>query len=386
MWNLEGNLGRLAGHEKSTKDATNNPDNIIRVKETKNCTCGCETVDIGETKRDLINVEVNVRTTQYVGKKKFCPNCGKIHFPKFPKGITKTIQYDSNIKAIMAYLNADCNVSNVKVSEFLKFLTNDKISIAPSTVTAILPQFKTKAKKVLESIKEAILKEAVINEDETPISVNGKFMSAIGCFTKKFSLIDSFKNRRLESFEEMGILNRYIGTVCHDHNSIHKSFAQSQNAECNFHVLRYCKAEYEKNKREVIKDFMDYLLLLRDRVSERKLDGKTKIEDDEYVAITKEYLTILDKWDKEYKDEIGKLKYEEALKYHTEERCLKDRLREDIDDHLRFLKDFRIDFTNNLAERGLRPAKTKLKVIGGFRNLRYSKCYFAILSIIQTYL
>ena len=46
-----------------------------------------------------------------------------------------------------------------------------------------------------------------------------------------------------KELEEMGILDRYIGTVCHDHNSIHTSFTQSKQAECNFHILRYCKAE-----------------------------------------------------------------------------------------------------------------------------------------------
>ncbi len=37
-------------------------------------------------------------------------------------------------------------------------------------------------------------------------------------------------------------------------------------------------------------------------------------------------------------------------------------LKEFVDDHLRFTTDFKIDFTNNLAERGLRKIKTKLKI------------------------
>ena len=49
-------------------------------------------------------------------------------------------------------------------------------------------------------------------------------MSTIGVFTKNISVIESFANRKLESFKEMGILDRYIGTVCHDHNKIHNSF------------------------------------------------------------------------------------------------------------------------------------------------------------------
>ncbi len=43
-----------------------------------------------------------------------------------------------------------------------------------------------------------------------------------------------------------------------------------------------------------------------------------------------------------------------------------------------------VPFTNNPAEQGLRPFKSKMKVIGGFREEEYSKGYCCALSIIQT--
>ena len=241
-------------------------------------------------------------------------------------------------------------------------------------------QFSKKSKPTLQKIKKQILKQAVINEDETPITVNGKIMSAIGVFTKEMSLIEAFKNRTLESFKEMGILDRYIGTVCHDHNTIHQSFIQSKQAECNFHILRYCKTEYEVHKRESIKDFMDYLLELRDTVEKYKMEGKNSFSAEEYEEAKEEYLNKLDKWDKEFKENYDK----DKKQYYESERCLRTRLREYVDDHLRFLTDFRIDFTNNLAERGLRKIKTKLKIAGGFRSLKFSKYYCDAISIIDT--
>ena len=41
---------------------------------------------------------------------------------------------------------------------------------------------------------------------------------------------------------------------------------QTKQAECNFHILRYFKAEYEIHKREIIKEFMNHLLEIRDSV------------------------------------------------------------------------------------------------------------------------
>lgn len=183
-----------------------------------------------------------------------------------------------------------------------------------------MAQFSKKSKPTLQKIKRQILKQAVINEDETPITVNGKIMSAIGVFTKEMSLIEAFENRTLESFKEMGILDRY------------------------------------------------------------KMEGKTSFSIAEYEEAKTEYLNKLDIWDKEYKEKNDK----DKKQYYESERCLRTRLRKYVDDHLRFLTDFRIDFTNNLAERGLRKIKTKLKIAGGFRSLKFSKYYCDAISIIDT--
>ena len=372
--------GREKGHRRSAPTVTTTPDEVIEVSKVATCTCGHKTEETEEISRDLISLEVIVHTTQYRGKKTVCPCCNKEYMPKFPKQVKSIVNYDEGIKALVVYLNSYCNVPNVKVSELLGLLSNNKIKMCQGTVGNTVAQFSKKSEHILNKMKKQILKEPVINEDETPIKVNGKFMSVIGVFTKGISLLEAFEHRNLESFKEMGILDRYIGTVCHDHNRIHDSFIQSKQAECNFHILRYCKAEYEIHKRECIKEFMDYLLSLRDKVDEYKLEGKTSFTEDEYKVAKEKYLELLDIWDEEFKKNYD---YDKK-QYFDSERCLKARLKERVDNHLRFLTDFRIDFTNNLAERGLRKIKTKLKIAGGFRNLQFSKYYCDAISIIDT--
>ena len=372
--------GREKGHKRSAPTVSKTPDEIIKVTKVATCTCGKKTVDQEEVTRDIISLEVIVHTTQYRGKKTKCPCCNKEYMPKFPKQAKSIINYDEGIKALVVYLNSYCNVPNQKTVEILELLSNGKIKMNEGTVGNTIKKFSKNSKPILKTMKQHILKAAVINEDETPIKVNGKLMSVIGVFTKGISLLEAFEHRNLESFKEMGILDRYIGTVCHDHNKIHDTFKQSQQAECNFHILRYCKAEYQVHKRESIKEFMDYLLSLRDKVDEYKLTGKKYFTEKEYEEAKTKYLKLLDKWDKEFKEEYD---YDKK-QYFDSERCLKARLRERVDDHLRFLTDFRIDFTNNLAERGLRKVKTKLKIAGGFRKLKYSKYYCDAISIIDT--
>ena len=99
------------------------------------------------------------------------------------------------------------------------------------------------------------------------------------------------------------------------------------------------------------------MLGLRDTVDEYKLQGKKKFDENEYKQAKEEYLRLLDNWDKEYEEKADKNK----LKYYKKMVNLKTRLREFIDDHLRFLTDFRIDFTNNLAERRIKAYKEKIE-------------------------
>ena len=300
--------GRKKGHKRSAPTVSQNPDETIRVSKVATCTCGCKTIDKEEISRDLITIKIITHTTQYVGTKTVCPCCNKEYSPKFPDNLKSIINYDEKIKALLVYLNTYCNVPNQKCTEILRLLSNNEIKMCTGTVANTILQFSKKSEPILKEMKKKILKEPVINEDETPIKVNGEFASTIGVFTNRISIIEAFKNRKLESFEEMGILDRYIGTVCHDHNSIHQSFIQSKQAECNFHILRYCKAEYEVHKWESIKDFMNYLLELRDTVDKYKMEGKRAYTEDEYEKAKSKYLELLDNWDKEYLEKADKEK------------------------------------------------------------------------------
>ena len=124
----------------------------------------------------------------------------------------------------------------------------------------------------------------------------------------------------------MGILDKYTGTVCHDHNPIHQTFIKSQQAECNFHILRYCKGEYEVHKRESIKDFMDYFLELREKVERYKIQGKEEFSESDYLEGKQKYLDLANQWKIEFL-----LDYEKGNhKYYNSERCLITKYRKSI--------------------------------------------------------
>ena len=71
-------------------------------------------------------------------------------------------------------------------------------------------------------------------------------------------------------------------------------------------------------------------------------------------------------------------------KYKAEYIKLFRRLSKNIDDHLQFIEDFDVPYTNNKAERGCRKIKTKKNVSGQFVTKSGADAYASIISVIQT--
>ena len=59
------------------------------------------------------------------------------------------------------------------------------------------------------------------------------------------------------------------------------------------------------------------------------------------------------------------------------------RIKEDPDRYFRFLEDFEVPYTNNLAERGCRKIKGKKKVSGQFITLETADAYAMELTVIE---
>jgi transposase len=67
-----------------------------------------------------------------------------------------------------------------------------------------------------------------------------------------------------------------------------------------------------------------------------------------------------------------------------EEKALLNRLKKYKENHLLFLYDFQIHFSNNMSEKDLRICKNYQKMAGGFRTTSGRQMYCEIMSVIET--
>ncbi len=106
----------------------------------------------------------------------------------------------------------------------------------------------------------------------------------------------------------------------------------------------------------------------------------------------KNILSFSDKQIKEYEkkyDEIIALSKDEnknikSTFYKGKAKTLANRCEKYKNNHLAFMKDFKVPFDNNPSERALRIVKTKTKVSGGFRSEDGCQIYCDAISIINT--
>lgn len=368
--------GAQSGHKHHTAKLNSNPDKIVKIKKVHKCKCGGKILYNKEkVKRQLIDILNKYYTIEYQGQIGKCLKCGKVYRPEFPKGINNGVQYGKSVKGMSLILSEYGNVPVDKIQNIIGLLTNSEGPVGGS-IMKWKSDIYEKAKKIREDIKEEMLKEPIINNDETPYTLNGKQKYAIGAFTENLSAIECNGGREKEAFEKMNIYPRYSGIIMGDHYAVNESF-QGEKAYCNAHTIRTAKGVLDIRKESKASEYIKYIYNIKKEVDE---NPKNRLSKKRYEEVKKEYTKILEEWKKEFNNFIKN----KDKKYYNEERKLINLLLNYIEGHLSFAKKDYIMFTNNLAERGLRALKSKLKVIGAFRKQYYSDGYCSSLSIIQT--
>lgn len=182
----------------------------------------------------------------------------------------------------------------------------------------------------------------------------------------------------LKAMEEMGILPKYGGILCHDHWKPYYSY-NCTHALCNVHHLRELEYTHEEDKQEWAKKCKNFLIETNDAVNKDggKLDG---VETDKY---RRRYRSILLEGEKECplpEKEKGK----RGRQKKSKSRNLLERLRDYEEDVLIFMQNKIVPFSNNQAENDIRMTKVQQKISGCFRAMEGAKIFCRVRSYLST--
>jgi hypothetical protein len=368
-------LGGQNGHKGSTTDVAK----IRRLIDSGNVKH--EVIDVNATSKNkgkpyavryVQDIEINTIIREF----RYYPDeLGEYNIPREQSNI---VTYGNELKAVSMLLVHRVPASMDQTVDFIKLITNGVFGLTKGTISNWSNSLSTKLDSFMREIFQGLHNSVYVHTDESPININGKNHQLHSYSNEKYTLQYAHESKSKEAMEELGFLSEYLGTLIHDHNKVQYNFG-TKHGECNAHILRYLKAVKDFTNHKWAEDMSE---LLKEILHQRNLlmsIGLICFNETSMAAYISKYDQILEQANKQYQSDYDKNSYKD------EERRLIVRLGEYKANHLLFMYDFNIPFSNNRAEADIRPAKRKQN-IGIFRSEVGAKYYLQIRSFISTFL
>lgn len=293
-----------------------------------------------------------------------------------PAGLKGDVTYGRSIKAIAAFLYSEGVVANDRICTFLNSLSGDSLDISEGSIYHFCKDFSDRCGGVCSIIENDLLNSPEICTDATAVSTNGKQTYIRNFSNEKCVLYCSGGKKNLETLGSFPILSRYTGILTHDHETALYHFGTGH-GECNVHLGRYLCKNTEETSNRWSHDMEMFLKGLNHARNERKRHGAAAFSMEQLERFSLRYDELVAQGYKANKGTRGRL----AKK---EEKTLLNRLVKYKENHLLFLSDFRVHYSNNMSEKDLRICKNREKMAGGFRKASGREMYCRIISFIET--
>lgn len=373
--------GGQPGHKGDTLKRVADPDRIVKheARACRHCGAGLrlsmaqamETRQVFDLPAKLIEVTEHRRFVYA------CAGCGGRTGAPFPEGVAAPAQYGERRRAAAVYLHLQQLIPEDRTAETLADLFGVP-SIAPASVMDWVRRKASALAPVVGRIGALAAAAHVRCLDETGLRVAGKTQWLHTIATESLTLYRVSAKRGDVPNDLAG------GVIVHDGFKSYGALESASHALCNAHHLRELKGLIEFDHEPWAAPMRDLLLDANRAVGEAKARGERALD-----------AALLERFDTGFWDALR-----EGLAFHRKlpplpqaatgktkrrpgENLLR-RLHQFKDDVLRFLVDFDVPFTNNLAEQALRMMKVKMKISGAFRTFDAAQDFAALRSAIAT--
>ena len=298
---------------------------------------------------------------------------GKFHIPDAYRA---DVFYGSTVKAIAAFLYSEGVVANDRICTFINSLSGDTLEISTGSIYNFCRSFGDACADLRPVIENAILNSSEVCTDATVVTTNGVQTYIRNFSTKDHVLYCSCAKKDLETLGGIKVLKEYAGTLIHDHETAVYHFG-TRHGECNVHLQRYLLKHTEETGNTWSQNMSMFLGGMNHARNEQIRKGSHSFTEEQLERYEKRFDTVIAQGREQNKKTKGRI----AKK---EEKALLNRLKKYKENHLLFLYDFAVPFSNNMSEKDLRICKNRQKMAGGFRNEKGGQMYCDIMSFVET--
>ncbi len=274
----------------------------------------------------------------------------------FPEGVVSPAQYGERFKAAAVYMNVQQLIPEDRTAQTMSDVFGAP-RVCSASVVAWVGEKAEELTPVYARIGERVAGEKVRHLDETGYRIGGKLQwlhtTSSLCFTF------------YRAGEKRGDIPRNLkgGVVVHDHFKPYNGLVEVIHAFCNAHILRELEGLIEFEKEPWAELMRAMLREANEAVRAAREAGKRALPTEQVEAFVERYWAAV-RMGLAYHRGLPALETKSKTRGRRKQRPghnLLDRLKKFKTETLRFLTDFDVPFTNNLAERDLRMMKVKMK-------------------------
>jgi transposase len=283
--------------------------------------------------------------------------------------------YGSNLRAWVVYALVFQHIPVARVVD----LVTDLSGARPSAgwVCRVLRDTADALVQVEKLIRTLLTAAHILHVDETGAKVTGARWWLYVAATDRLTTYHLDRSRGRPAITELGVLTGFEGIVVHDCWASYNAYTDCDHALCGAHIARELVAANETHPgRHWPAHALDALLALNTAAHDARDHGGSVIPPE--IADP-----LLRAWRHAILVGLAQHPSRHGWK-QSKTRNLMERLHTREADVLRFAHDLTVPFTNNQAERDLRPTKTQMKISGTFRSETSATAWARIRGFVST--
>lgn len=373
--------GKQPGDPGTTLRQVEDPNERITIPAPSTC-AGCETSLFGVPVRAVRRRQVfdlatppPPQVTEYAADIKCCPGCGKTAMGAFPDGVESAAQYGPEVTTKVADAVLGHHIPVHRSTLLVRELCGLKVS------TGFAASLRSRAARLLETVflpaVRALLAGApVVHADETFTRAQTKTVFLHVASTAHLTVMHT-GNRSAATIDAGDVLPHLSGILVRDGYAGYTHLDNVLHAWCGAHLLRDLRGIHEADPEgQLWARAMADALLEANRIAQAARDaGREALTEVERRTVNRLYTGALARSRQDNRNLTT------ALAGHA--RTLAARFEQHREVILRFTTDLAVPFTNNQAERDIRPAKVQQRSSGGCWRTLQGLADFAI---VQSYL
>jgi len=374
--------GKQPGTKGSSLEMTEHPDEVIDHVPSACAGCGASLADaevVDHQRRQVIDIPVPTPVvSEHRAQTRLCNCCGKTTTASFPDGVRAPVSYGPRVRAVVVYLLARQHVPVQRTAEAMADLFGVKLSTG--TVDSIYSEAGRRLGGFITALVALLRALPVLHADETTDRIGTATCWMHVVSTSMFTLIHASVTRGTEAIVSAGVLIGYRGVIVHDRLALYWKLKSAKHGLCGAHLVRdLADVALVATQTAWAAGLAALLLEINAACDDARRRGLKQLAPVHQRSFAARYDRLVADGLAANPDPGRKRDYYQRRSFNLVSAFAAHR-----QPILRYMYDLEVGFSNNQAERDLRPVKIHRKISSCFRSTAGAERFAHVRSYLST--